>query len=186
MDPLGGTSKLRLCVPDPIKRLATPLDAPVRPDRSPMGTRNRARRFLLWTHTMRRTKAALIYRRTKSLGVVQLLLGHSKLSRWRCSGGDRGNVGHAEMRCLTERAETGRRNCGSTTRPEHAPRRRAATVGVSVLGRKRPRTIESERAGESRPLLYGLQRCVALTPPSSPQSTDRSSPPARPAARSRP
>lgn len=31
------------------------------------------------THTMRRTKAALIYRRTKNLPVVQLLLGHSKL-----------------------------------------------------------------------------------------------------------
>lgn len=31
------------------------------------------------THTLRRTKAALIYRRTKSLRAVQLLLGHSKL-----------------------------------------------------------------------------------------------------------
>jgi integrase len=30
-------------------------------------------------YTMRRTKAALIYRRTKNLRVVQLLLGHSKL-----------------------------------------------------------------------------------------------------------
>ena len=29
---------------------------------------------------MRRTKAALIYRRTKNLRVVQLLLGHSDLS----------------------------------------------------------------------------------------------------------
>jgi integrase len=31
------------------------------------------------THTMRRTKATLIYRRTKNLRVVQLLLGHTKL-----------------------------------------------------------------------------------------------------------
>jgi integrase len=31
------------------------------------------------THTMRRTKAALIYRRTKNLRVVQLLLGHSRV-----------------------------------------------------------------------------------------------------------
>ena len=31
------------------------------------------------THSMRRTKATLIYRRTKNLRVVQLLLGHSKL-----------------------------------------------------------------------------------------------------------
>jgi len=31
------------------------------------------------THTMRRTKASLIYRRTNNLRSVQLLLGHSKL-----------------------------------------------------------------------------------------------------------
>jgi len=31
------------------------------------------------THTMRRTKATLVYRRTKNLRAVQLLLGHSKL-----------------------------------------------------------------------------------------------------------
>lgn len=31
------------------------------------------------THTMRRTKATLIYRRPKNLRAVQLLLGHSKL-----------------------------------------------------------------------------------------------------------
>ena len=31
------------------------------------------------THSMRRTKAALIYQRTKNLRAVQLLLGHSKL-----------------------------------------------------------------------------------------------------------
>ena len=31
------------------------------------------------THTMRRTKATLVYRRTKNLRAVQLLLGHTKL-----------------------------------------------------------------------------------------------------------
>ena len=31
------------------------------------------------THTLRRTKASLLYRRTKNLRAVQLLLGHSKL-----------------------------------------------------------------------------------------------------------
>jgi site-specific recombinase XerD len=31
------------------------------------------------THTMRRTKASLMYRRTKNLRAVQLLLGHTKL-----------------------------------------------------------------------------------------------------------
>ncbi len=35
--------------------------------------------LLYGTHTMRRTKASLIYRRTKNLRVVQLLLGHTKL-----------------------------------------------------------------------------------------------------------
>jgi site-specific recombinase XerD len=33
------------------------------------------------THSLRRTKAALIYRKTGNLRAVQLLLGHSKLSR---------------------------------------------------------------------------------------------------------
>jgi integrase len=31
------------------------------------------------THTMRRTKVTLIYKRTKNLRAVQLLLGHTKL-----------------------------------------------------------------------------------------------------------
>ena len=31
------------------------------------------------THSLRRTKAMLIYRRTKNLRAVQLLLGHTKL-----------------------------------------------------------------------------------------------------------
>lgn len=34
---------------------------------------------LYGTHTMRRTKASLIYRRTRNLRAVQLLLGHTKL-----------------------------------------------------------------------------------------------------------
>ena len=31
------------------------------------------------THTMRRNKATLIYRRTRNLRAVQLLLGHTKM-----------------------------------------------------------------------------------------------------------
>jgi integrase len=31
------------------------------------------------THSMRRTKAALIYRKTRNLRAVQLLLGHTKM-----------------------------------------------------------------------------------------------------------
>ena len=56
-----------------------------------LGTRQYARVLRHWvdelgldradygTHSMRRTKATLIYRRTKNLRAVQLLLGHSKL-----------------------------------------------------------------------------------------------------------
>ncbi len=56
-----------------------------------LGTRQYARMVDHWvreigldptaygTHSMRRTKASLIYRRTKNLRAVQLLLGHTKL-----------------------------------------------------------------------------------------------------------
>ncbi|WP_234194246.1 tyrosine-type recombinase/integrase [Pseudacidovorax sp. NFM-22] len=65
---------------------------PSRLHRSPhLGTRQYARILHHWverlgldpadygTHSIRRTKATLIYRRTKNLRAVQLLLGHSKL-----------------------------------------------------------------------------------------------------------
>lgn len=65
---------------------------PSRLHKSPhLGTRQYARILERWveqlgldsadygTHSMRRTKATLIYRRTKNLRAVQLLLGHSKL-----------------------------------------------------------------------------------------------------------
>lgn len=56
-----------------------------------MGTRQYARILNSWieeigldpttygTHMIRRTKASLIYSRTKNIRAVQLLLGHSKL-----------------------------------------------------------------------------------------------------------
>ena len=65
---------------------------PSRVSKSPhVGTRQYARIVDHWvaeigldpasygTHSMRRTKASLIYRRTKNLRAVQLLLGHTKL-----------------------------------------------------------------------------------------------------------
>ena len=65
---------------------------PGRVSKSPhLGTRQYARIVDHWveeigldpasygTHSMRRTKASLIYRRTKNLRAVQLLLGHTKL-----------------------------------------------------------------------------------------------------------
>lgn len=61
-----------------------------------LGTRQYARILDSWieeigldptaygTHTMRRTKASLIYRRTKNIRAVQLLLGHTKLDYLLC------------------------------------------------------------------------------------------------------
>jgi integrase len=58
---------------------------------SHLSTRQYARRVDDWvrgigldpaeygTHSMRRTKASLIYRRTKNLRAVQILLGHTKM-----------------------------------------------------------------------------------------------------------
>jgi integrase len=58
---------------------------------SHLSTRQYARRVDAWvrdigldpaeygTHSMRRTKASLIYRRTKNLRAVQILLGHTKM-----------------------------------------------------------------------------------------------------------
>ena len=41
---------------------------------------------LFGTHSLRRTKATLIYRRTGNLRAVQLLLGHTKMSTVRYLG----------------------------------------------------------------------------------------------------
>ena len=42
---------------------------------------------LFGTHSLRRTKAALIYRRTGNLRAVQLLLGHTKIESTVCDLG---------------------------------------------------------------------------------------------------
>lgn len=79
MDQAGWTEAGRLPLPEPASRFTTPRYAQygrilghwvdeLGLDRADYGT-----------HSMRRTKATLIYRRTKNLRAVQLLLGHSKL-----------------------------------------------------------------------------------------------------------
>ena len=89
------TSATREALQAWIKRAALKSDDFLFPSRlhdSPhLGTRQYARILGHWvdelgldraeygTHSMRRTKATLIYRRTKNLRAVQLLLGHSKL-----------------------------------------------------------------------------------------------------------
>ena len=66
---------------------------PSRVSASPLSTRQYSRIVGSWvnsigldaaaygTHSLRRTKATLIYRRTRNLRAVQLLLGHAKLER---------------------------------------------------------------------------------------------------------
>jgi integrase len=89
------TAPTRVAVDDWIKEAALRNDDYLFPSRvhdSPhLGTRQYARILNSWiedigldptgygTHTIRRTKASLIYRRTKNIRAVQLLLGHSKL-----------------------------------------------------------------------------------------------------------
>jgi integrase len=89
------TPPTREAVAEWIKAAALTNDSYLFPSRvhdSPhLGTRQYARILDSWieeigldptaygTHTIRRTKASLIYRRTKNIRAVQLLLGHSKL-----------------------------------------------------------------------------------------------------------
>jgi integrase len=89
------TQPTREAVVEWIKEAALKSDDYLFPSRiheSPhLGTRQYARIVDFWvreigldptgygTHSMRRTKASLIYRRTKNIRAVQLLLGHSKL-----------------------------------------------------------------------------------------------------------
>ena len=71
--------------------LRQPAPAPEVHESPHLGTRQYARILNSWieeigldptaydTHTIRRTKASLIYRRTKNIRAVQLLLGHTNL-----------------------------------------------------------------------------------------------------------
>ena len=73
------------------------------------------------THTMRRTKATLIYRRTKNLRAVQLLLGHTKLESTRSISGNRSR----------------RRARDCRTNGRIGPRRIAGDAGGRKPGQKR-------------------------------------------------
>ena len=55
------------------------VDAAVRPARLRVDCEHWAYPNLFGTHSLRRTKATLIYRRTGNLRAVQLLLGHTKI-----------------------------------------------------------------------------------------------------------
>ena len=54
-----------------------------------MGRHRRAASTGYGTHSLRRTKAALVYKRTGNLRAVQMLLGHTKIETTvRCLGVD--------------------------------------------------------------------------------------------------
>lgn len=57
--------------------VAASFDTPICANGASLGRSGRA--GFIGPHSMRRTKATLIYKRTKNLRAVQLLLGHTKL-----------------------------------------------------------------------------------------------------------
>ncbi len=66
-------------VPEPIREVGSYIDTTVCPDCEILGALIGLDPHDYGTHSMRRTKATLIYRRTKNQRVIQLLLGHTKL-----------------------------------------------------------------------------------------------------------
>ena len=79
MDRNGEFEGGELSVPQSPGEIAAYFHASMRPDRASLGRRHRTRfDSFFGTHSMRRTKATLIYKRTKNLRVVQLLPGHTK------------------------------------------------------------------------------------------------------------
>ena len=59
--------------------VASPVDSPVLTNRRVLGGIDWADPAAYGTHSLRRTQATMIYRRTRNLRAVQLLLGHTKL-----------------------------------------------------------------------------------------------------------
>src|SRR5881396_2729576 len=64
---------------EPRVSVTAPLDSAVFADCWVVGQFDRFDAAVYGTHSMRRTKATMIYRRTRNLRAVQLLLGHTKL-----------------------------------------------------------------------------------------------------------
>ena len=70
----------RLPIPEQVQEGRSPIDTPVRANRRQVGdVHPELDRSAYGTHTMRRTKPTLIYRRTGNLRAVQLPLGHTKI-----------------------------------------------------------------------------------------------------------
>ena len=80
MDRSAGTEGGGFSVPEPGVYVAASVDAAICPAGCTAGSPRLASTIPhTGTRTMRRTKASLIYRRTKNLGTVQLLLKHTRL-----------------------------------------------------------------------------------------------------------
>jgi hypothetical protein len=76
----GGPSEAgAVPVSEPCCGVASSFDPAVFPDRRVLGGSIGLDPAAYGTHSLRRTKPTLIYRRTRNLRAVQLLLGHSKL-----------------------------------------------------------------------------------------------------------
>lgn len=79
LDQASGTEVRRFPVPKSHALLAASWDATVRPNSGRLVEELGLDPADYGTHSMRRIKATLIYRRTRNLRAVQLLLGHTKL-----------------------------------------------------------------------------------------------------------
>jgi integrase len=80
LDPIRGTESRRLSVSEPDTIVPTSVDSAIRENLvEAWVTEIGLDAGSYGTHTMRRTKTSLIYRRTRNLRALQLLLGHSKL-----------------------------------------------------------------------------------------------------------
>ena len=66
-------------VPEPAPRFPAHFHQAVRENREVLGEQLGLDPAEYGTHSLRRTKATLVYRRTRNLRAVQLLLGHTKL-----------------------------------------------------------------------------------------------------------
>ncbi len=128
------------------------------------------------THSLRRTKATLIYRQTKNLRAVQLLLGHRKIEstvqipwhrRGRCPGDGRA---HRVLRPTSPASGDGRA-------PTHGSERAVPPRQRRQVCRRRPRFIDGERIRKAR-TLRARRACSAAAsrgPGSDPRSCASSS-----------
>ena len=119
------------------------------------------------THSMRRTKATLIYRRTKNLRAVRLLLGHSEVeSTVRHLGIEVDDALGSRSRPRSEPRRAARQGTAGWPHLGNARRRssRVALTDDSLLScrrtRSRPRRVARDLASDERFRLSAVARVV--------------------------